>query len=144
VFIKTCARCKENLSVSLFRLDSRYSDGYASWCKACFSENNKINYIQKRKWRDIEKRYGITKEEYKKLEKKQNNLCACCKQKPQNRGRNDSFVVDHCHATGRVRGLLCAKCNAGIGFFDDTPALLVLASEYLQKHDYLSCKHSPC
>ena len=143
---KFCSRCKKNLLVNLFRLDFRYSDGYASWCKQCFNENNKIYYLEKKKWKDIQKRYGITKKEYEELEKKQNGLCACCKQKPENRGRNGSFVVDHCHATGQVRALLCAKCNAGIGFFDDNPVLLVLASEYLKNYDNACSQRSadPC
>jgi hypothetical protein len=73
------------------------------------------------------------------MEERQEGVCACCKQSPKERGRNGSFVVDHCHTTGAVRGLLCAKCNAGIGFFDDDPVLLVLASNYLKTHDDSCC-----
>jgi hypothetical protein len=142
VTTKSCSRCNKILSLDLFRQDARYSDGYTCWCQICYRENNKIHYINKKKWKDIEKRYGIPKEKYKKMEEEQKGLCACCGKEPKNRGKNGSFVVDHCHATGAVRGLLCAKCNAGIGFFDDDPALLLLASQYLKSHDNFSCQRS--
>lgn len=44
-----------------------------------------------------------------------------------------SLHVDHCHRTGRIRGLLCAQCNAGLGFFRDRPELMTLAAKYLRR-----------
>jgi hypothetical protein len=139
---KTCSRCRKELSLQFFRIDKRYSDGHTCWCKDCYKENNKVHYVNIKRWKDIEKKYGISKQQYKEMEKRQQGLCACCKQHPKARGRNDSLVVDHCHATGVVRGLFCAKCNAGIGFFDDDPALLILASTYLKTHDNSCCQRS--
>lgn len=139
---KTCVRCHKNLSLQFFREDKRYADGHTSWCKNCHKENNKIHYVTSKRWKDIQKRYGISKEKYEEMEKRQGGVCACCKQSPKDRGRNGSFVVDHCHTTGVVRGLLCAKCNAGIGFFDDDPELLVLASTYLKTYDDSCCQRS--
>jgi hypothetical protein len=141
---KLCSRCNQLLPIISFRKNTRYKDGHVSWCKSCYKDHNKIYYLEKKKWTDIQKRYGLTKKEYVKLENKQLGLCACCHQKPTNRGRNGAFVVDHCHRTGAVRGLLCAKCNAGIGFFDDNPDLLQLASFYLESHDNLGSKCSSC
>lgn len=139
---KTCSRCYRNLSLQFFRVDKRYTGGHTCWCKDCYKENNKVHYINTKRWKDIEKKYGISKEQYKKMEERQGGLCACCKQNPKDRGKNGVLVVDHCHTTGAVRGLLCAKCNAGIGFFDDNPALLVLASTYLKTHDDSCCQRA--
>ena len=76
------------------------------------------------------KYYGITREAYDALYKAQDGKCAICKQECS-RGRELS--VDHCHATGRVRGLLCATCNIALGLMEDNTALLNAAIEYLEK-----------
>ena len=141
---KLCSRCNKSLPLDLFRSDARYTDGHTCWCKECYKENNKTHYLKKKRWKDIEKKYGISKKQYQDMEQKQKGVCASCGQEPKNRGKNGSFVVDHCHTTGAVRGLLCAKCNAGIGFFDDNPALLLLASQYLKSHDDSGCQRSSC
>lgn len=73
--------------------------------------------------------YGITTEQYEQMLTDQNGVCKICKG-PDN-GPWNCFAVDHCHKTGRVRGLLCAKCNKGLGQFNDDPALLKSAAEYL-------------
>ena len=57
----------------------------------------------------------------------QNGLCAICKRKPKKK-----LGVDHCHVTGVVRGLLCNKCNSGLGFYEDNPAFLRTATAYLE------------
>lgn len=62
----------------------------------------------------------------------QNNACAICGKTPNDNGRQLS--VDHCHETMEVRGLLCVKCNAGIGMFCDNPMLLEQAIKYLRSH----------
>jgi hypothetical protein len=76
--------------------------------------------------------YGITRENREEILKSQNDSCAICG-KPAN--NVDEFDVDHCHNTGTVRGLLCHKCNTGIGFFEDDPELLTKAIQYLVKPD---------
>jgi Recombination endonuclease VII len=58
---------------------------------------------------------------------KQNGLCAICKRKPAKK-----LCVDHCHATGIVRGLLCRKCNTGLGCYEDNPTFLRSATAYLE------------
>jgi hypothetical protein len=76
------------------------------------------------------KKYGLTEEEYTVLLISQNNLCAiCCKDKESKR----DWHVDHCHTTGKVRGILCHHCNLGLGNFKDNKGYLENAIAYLSK-----------
>ena len=70
--------------------------------------------------------HPITKEEYNALYEKQQGRCWICEEESK-------LVIDHCHTEGHVRGLLCGRCNSGLGFFRDRVALLNRASEYLSK-----------
>ena len=72
----------------------------------------------------MKSRYGITEEQFNDLFDQQNGFCAIC-HKP-------AVVVDHDHKTGSVRGLLCSRCNAGLGFFDDNIETLKIAMRYLE------------
>ena len=80
---------------------------------------------------ELKKRYGITAEEYERRVLEQGGRCAICLEPPTEQG----LCVDHRHEDGTVRGLLCVKCNAGIGFFDDDPERLRQAADYLDRHD---------
>lgn len=71
--------------------------------------------------------YKMTPDEFQSLKDKQNGQCAICGISPK-----DRLVVDHCHKTGRVRGLLCRKCNLGIGYLKDSIEFLSKAIEYLK------------
>ena len=73
--------------------------------------------------------YGITIDEYKAMEAAQGFVCAICSQPAE-----DTLCVDHCHSTSKVRGLLCRKCNTGLGCFKDNPELMVKAMAYLEAH----------
>lgn len=82
----------------------------------------------KRWWRNyhLKIKYGLTINSFKKLLYKQNGTCALCKT------QRDRPVVDHNHLSNKVRGILCHKCNAGIGFFEDNVQLLKQAIKYLK------------
>ncbi len=78
--------------------------------------------------------YGITYETYMGMYEAQNALCKICngvgfKMKPEN---SIMLVVDHCHTTGKVRGLLCHNCNRALGLLKDSAANLNSAINYLQ------------
>lgn len=73
--------------------------------------------------------YGITTQEYDALLKVQNGKCAICERPHTEFERR--LHVDHDHLTKQVRGLLCVKCNQGIGYFDDSFELLERAKQYL-------------
>lgn len=85
---------------------------------------------------DLKRVYGISLAEYADIAAKQNNKCAICfNPETQFRGnRLRALAVDHCHTTGKVRGLLCSDCNTGIGKLKDDPKILQSAIRYLEKH----------
>lgn len=82
----------------------------------------------KRKTAHLKRRYGIGAEEKQMMLVAQTNRCAIC----QCPIELFSVHVDHCHTTNKVRGLLCANCNRGIGLFYDSPAVLEAAALYLR------------
>lgn len=79
----------------------------------------------------LKKKYNISLEDYYKILDEQNNVCAICKK--YNENSKHMLAVDHCHKTGKVRGLLCSHCNTGLGQFKDDTELLQLAINYLNK-----------
>lgn len=88
----------------------------------------------KRRASHLLRKYGITVDEYDRMLAEQDGGCAICGQSPETqRARFTTYlVVDHCHDTGRVRGLLCEPCNLLLGRWNDDPALLRRAADYLE------------
>lgn len=80
------------------------------------------------KLRDRLKKYGLTQEAHSRILESQDGKCAICRRPPVGR----SLAVDHCHRTGIVRGLLCSRCNMGIGLFADDPGLFRTCIDYLE------------
>ncbi len=81
--------------------------------------------------------YGVTVEQYNEMLERQNGVCAICRS-PETmtyKGTIRFLGVDHDHVTGRVRGLLCVKCNAALGMFGEDPVTIVGALDYLTAHD---------
>lgn len=78
------------------------------------------------------KRRGMTLESYEKMFNEQQGRCAICLSTDPGKKRKH-LVVDHCHKTGKIRGLLCVVCNVGLGHFKDSPSLLHTAMLYLNK-----------
>lgn len=83
----------------------------------------------KRKNYVLMSRFGMSLGEYNQLLKEQNECCKICGQKET--VDNKTLSVDHCHKTGKVRGLLCHSCNVGLGAFKDNPESLKKAIDYL-------------
>ena len=85
----------------------------------------------------LKRTYGIDNQTYEEMFRLQGGLCAIC-QRPQHgtkkTGESRLLCVDHCHKTGAVRKLLCTKCNAGIGQFEDNPETMMQAILYLKAH----------
>jgi hypothetical protein len=81
--------------------------------------------VHRRSWLKV--KYGLTEEDYQKLFRKQRGRCCICQKRLGSR-----TAVDHDHETGFVRGLLCLRCNTGLGLFEDNIRLLAAAIVYLQ------------
>jgi hypothetical protein len=116
--MKECSRCREEKPVTQFSKDRKKKDGLFAWCKPCEADNAR------------RRTYGLTPAEYQAMRDRQNGCAICqCTVSP--------LVVDHCHGAGRVRELLCDRCNVGLGKFRDSPDLLLRAADYIRKHDLL-------
>lgn len=89
------------------------------------------NKDRSRRWFE---KYGMAPGDYEVLLAAQGGVCAICKT-DRPRGAYNRFHVDHCHKTGRVRGLLCHSCNLGIGHLRDSIPLLEAAIDYLKVPD---------
>lgn len=97
---------------------------------------------------DLVKNFNITIEEYNRMNEAQNGLCAICKQpetKKSKAGTVFRLAVDHCHRTGKIRGLLCFKCNAAMGFFEKRDIPIINVELYLEKYrDEPNDKEADC
>lgn len=87
--------------------------------------NNKDKILENSKRGRYKNEYGITVKDYDTMLQTQNNRCAICYKS------SNTLCVDHNHVTGKVRGLLCKKCNIGIGCLNDDAEILANAIKYL-------------
>lgn len=128
---KKCAKCALWKPLPEFYQARRTPAGvpvYMGECKVCNRKRatetkirlhgSALAYYRK-------KRYGLSQEDVDRLMTEQGGLCALCRKRPPQ-------AVDHCHATNRVRGLLCMRCNSAIGVIGDTLDAAQRLVEYLQ------------
>lgn len=92
--------------------------------------NNPDKYRQIERDSHLKCVHGLTRAKFNEILALQNGSCKICKAHVP--GGGGTWKVDHDHATGKVRGLLCHKCNVGLGLFNDSPSLLKAAARYLQ------------
>lgn len=148
--IKLCPTCKTNKTIdcySVYKIGKRKGHPAGS-CKDC---RNALHKNRKRKdpsiyerieWPSKLKRlYGITVDQYESILNDQNQVCAICQSKNSYSRKykligpeKTKFSVDHCHVTGKVRGLLCSRCNRALGLIGDNAESAQRMSEYLKKH----------
>lgn len=158
--MKICCRCKIPKDDDEFHKWHKAKDGLTSQCKLCrakmfkkYCDSNPEKVKQTRirtrqvrreyyedperklKYRKkyIENSFNISYSLYEELQEKQSNLCAICGN-PEISTRNSYLCIDHNHSTGEVRGLLCNKCNRGLGLFEDNQELLIKAITYLKNN----------
>jgi len=110
------------------------------YCRKCFDDSKRISQEDKdlrlRKW-NLNKKYGLTIEDFEMYWFAQMGKCFICRQNmsmpKKGRGQSlDTAVMDHDHATGKFRGLLCNGCNKGLGLFKDSITILNNAIKYLE------------
>lgn len=155
--MKECTRCHNVLSLSCFTMQRRSPDGYQDRCRDCRNEVARFNYAQKyhghpaprenpvRSWKAVDpeikrlKTYHLSEQDFKALMTLQNEVCAICRGELPASG-SGLGQIDHDHACcssgarscGKcVRGILCQRCNTGLGAFLDSPARLASAIDYL-------------
>jgi hypothetical protein len=140
-----CCRCKLNLPETDFYVDRGRATGRQSKCKKC----QRIRFLERMaqdagKVRETVRRsqakgrrrrlYGISDETYQAMVVEQEGRCRICnKIPPPPMGTYGGLVIDHCHRTQVVRGLLCHSCNRGIGLLGDDPETIQRAYEYITR-----------
>lgn len=141
---KQCTQCGSIKPITEFYKNSCTSDGYRAYCKECSKKINKRWRTKdaenaRKRWREASKKhyskpnvdfrkklskYGLKEKDFRALEDKHQGLCGIC-------GEEKTLVIDHCHETKKVRGLLCDFCNKGLGLFKDNRKNLEQAIKYL-------------
>lgn len=160
---KRCSKCRESKSISDFYKTTHTKDGCMGWCKSCHllaSRLRQEKYVAQDpafyKKKAIKERHklrtdsayhtrirafrrkhtrlvstGCSPELFNVLKQKQESKCWICSTDEKNSPKG--LVVDHCHTTGVIRGLLCSTCNTGLGMFKDNISKLSAAIQYLSK-----------
>jgi len=100
-------------------------------CKARQDKDPTAYAVRRQKY-NLKSKYGITPDQFNELLDAQGGKCACCGT-TEPHGRANRFCVDHCHTTGKMRGLLCSTCNTGLGKLGDNIEGLKRALAYLEK-----------
>jgi hypothetical protein len=128
--VTRCKICNEILTMKNVYITSEF--GVLKSCKPCYNANRiDTRTIESRRKYNLEAKYGITPEEFKRLKELHLGGCAVCKQ-PCSTGQE--LVVDHNHTTGKVRGLLCRRCNLALGYIGEDEDLIWNILEYLKQH----------
>lgn len=157
---KECLSCKLMKSFENF---SKCRGSLKSKCKSCLSEEsrvkrknlsdedkNKIRLYERNRSKRLSdngfanshkhnlKKYNLSVEEYNEMIKSQSSLCAICGNEESSinkYGNKRRLAVDHCHATGKIRYLLCGKCNQALGLLNENKNILQKMIEYLEEFE---------
>lgn len=151
VLTKTCTECKTPKPLDEFWNHPTAQFGKRPKCIPCTREENGAIHLRRlkiepnynrdrvKRWaatgsnkrrRNLVSRYGLTIEQYDSLLAEQNGKCAICKLIMEKGKRS---VVDHCHKTLKVRGIVHAKCNTAIALLNDSPEMCRMAAVYLER-----------
>lgn len=146
--MKICNKCLIEKDEKEFFKDAASSDGRYSICKSCKTKSTlqwrsknkdlynknmreyQASHKDNRRNCDYKRTYGITLEDFNRILTAQNGLCAICGK--SNASSKRHFAIDHCHKTGKVRGILCYGCNRALHILD-SEELLKKALTYLEK-----------
>ena len=147
--MKQCRKCLKKTPLTEFYRNPKNKDGHRTECRVCTAIYHKSLYDrdkeklkkrtlayqrrnpEKRFYYGMKQKYGISKKQYDELVT-HNPVCNICGKFNSNNRTKNKLCVDHYHITGKIRGLLCDKCNKGIGLLEDNVQLLEKAVEYLK------------
>lgn len=132
--LKRCPKCGEVKDRSEFYKHQKTKDGLQYACRECqkaraktYSKTEAVK--ASKRWDKLRYKYGMSKQNFQDLLDSQGGRCACCgTETPGGRG---NWYVDHCHETGKVRGLLCHHCNTGVGNLGDNLGGLITGMDYM-------------
>lgn len=138
----TCRMCGERKVATAFGRRAKTKAGIDTACFECLRAKDRMRYVQnpqhsgdQAKWGAIKHKFGLSREQWIAMYAKQHGCCAICKDRfetPLPRRDKRGACVDHCHQTGKVRGLLCSKCNQGVGLLRDDVGIVESALSYLR------------
>lgn len=129
---KRCAKCGEIKNANEFWKDKNRKGGLYSWCIPCTKTYKRVKKHfrtpEQTREQHLKRTYGLTLEDYDNLARLQNGVCMLCEE-PESVGPRLS--VDHDHKTGKVRGLLCKRCNLILGLIEKNSNMLIKIKTYL-------------
>ena len=146
--MKVCTKCRREKPASEFGKNKQHRDGLDSWCRTCIKKRNRERWANDPDYRkrrngivreyqaahpDVRRKshfkrdYGLTLDQHKAMYLAQNGCCGLCHEPVE----YDKTDTDHDHKTGRVRGLLCRRCNLLIGNIENNDRLLYDAFKWI-------------
>ena len=137
--VKICVKCDARLPLDQFYKKKDSKDGHENACIPCrrkqMSARDKERYDScRRRSEHLWRSYLINQSIYEHIFLMQGGCCAVCGSTESGRSTDQHFVVDHCHDSGKVRGLLCHPCNTALGLMKDNATSLQNAITYLSEH----------
>lgn len=144
-----CSHCKQPKPDTAFGRDSRRPSGLQCWCRQCAAQakrqwrvdnperrkDTERRYEARNPNRHLRNRYGISLDTKRRLFERQGSRCGACgttePRHPRLSGES-GWCLDHDHATGAIRGVLCWRCNVALGYLDDSPERLRRMADYLE------------
>lgn len=144
---RECTRCRVPKSLEQFPKNKKCLGGRTRTCRECTNTTSRdwlrdvgsknpdfIKRRQRSQELDRAKRYGLSVEQIEQMYADCGGLCEVCKEPPSMfGGAANNLHIDHCHSTGKVRGMLCARCNLTLGRVFDSPSLLRALAAYLER-----------
>lgn len=129
---KICPDCGEEKDATEFNVDRRNKSGLYTYCRPCKYQRYKKRDPKKRRLERVKACYGLEPGEYYALVEAANGTCQTCGT-PEGDDKPTKLVVDHCHVTGKVRGMICDRCNRALGLVGDNVQTLSNLITYLKQ-----------
>ena len=143
ILIKPCSTCGEPKDLDQYYAHPHTHDGLQTVCKSCHAKTSSAGYRKmsqtekdRRNARSKAARYGMSLDEMLAYVDAHNGLCDVCG-KPDETHRKatwtNKLTFDHDHVSGKLRGMLCSRCNIAIGSVEDNPETLYALAEYIER-----------